>query len=142
MTESAQPPPAKHNDLAKELSIGPTTRQQTLAECIYPRPKAGIAEPPFPNSLKPAISLFHSTVKRPNEVAVSSITADDNFALAVSDEELKALDADFVRADQATLFVLILVSICVFYIVWVLILVLMLYSAPDFVVDSTLRLSF
>lgn len=72
---------------------------------------------PLPNVTGKILSKVIEYCKRHVEAAASATKADDKLASAVSDEELKAFDADFVKVDQATLFDLILVSICAFYVV-------------------------
>ncbi|XP_047959829.1 SKP1-like protein 1A [Salvia hispanica] len=65
---------------------------------------------PLPNVTGKILSKVIEYCKRHVDAAASATNADDKLASAVSDEELKAFDVDFVKVDQATLFDLILAA--------------------------------
>ncbi|KAL1533363.1 SKP1-like protein 1A [Salvia divinorum] len=65
---------------------------------------------PLPNVTGKILSKVIEYCKRHVDAAASVTNAEDKLASAVSDEELKAFDVDFVKVDQATLFDLILAA--------------------------------
>ncbi|XP_057794887.1 SKP1-like protein 1A [Salvia miltiorrhiza] len=65
---------------------------------------------PLPNVTGKILSKVIEYCKRHVDAAASATKADDKLASAVSDEELKAFDAEFVKVDQGTLFDLILAA--------------------------------
>lgn len=64
---------------------------------------------PLPNVTGKILSKVIEYCKRHVDAAAAATNSEDKLASAVSDEELKAFDVDFVKVDQATLFDLILV---------------------------------
>ncbi|KAG6388474.1 hypothetical protein SASPL_149901 [Salvia splendens] len=65
---------------------------------------------PLPNVTGKILSKVIEYCKRHVDSAASATNSEDKLASAVSDEELKAFDVDFVKVDQATLFDLILAA--------------------------------
>ncbi|KAG6390596.1 hypothetical protein SASPL_148334 [Salvia splendens] len=65
---------------------------------------------PLPNVTGKILSKVIEYCKRHVDAAASATNAEDKLASAVSDEEVKAFDVDFVKVDQATLFDLILAA--------------------------------
>ncbi|XP_042034563.1 SKP1-like protein 1B isoform X2 [Salvia splendens] len=63
---------------------------------------------PLPNVTGKILSKVIEYCKRHVDAAASATNSEDKLASAVSDEELKAFDDDFVRVDEATLVDLIL----------------------------------
>ncbi|KAG6388476.1 hypothetical protein SASPL_149904 [Salvia splendens] len=65
---------------------------------------------PLPNVTGKILSKVIEYCKRHVDAAASATNSEDKLASAVSDEELKAFDDDFVRVDEATLVDLILAA--------------------------------